>query len=119
MESFCQAGERVEQRDPIRLVAASAITETDRRGKAQLFRSTQHFRGPFPLIVGPFPRTTESYMAAQQIDSVGPDRRFDSKRLRYPVCLVTDSEEPSGVGEHMLALAAILSRYISLFLLCY
>ena len=64
----------------------------------------------------------ESNMAAQEIHSVRPDRRSlcerKVKRPRYSVCLVTDSEEPSGVGEHMLALAAILSRYLRMLLVC-
>jgi glycosyltransferase involved in cell wall biosynthesis len=61
-------------------------------------------------------------MAAQRIDSVRPDRRSSrkqkGKRPRYSVCLVTDSEEPSGVGEHMLALAPILSRCLRVLLVC-
>jgi glycosyltransferase involved in cell wall biosynthesis len=61
-------------------------------------------------------------MAARETHSVRPDRRSPrerkGKRLRYSVCLVTDSEEPSGVGEHMLALAAILSGYLRILLVC-
>jgi glycosyltransferase involved in cell wall biosynthesis len=34
------------------------------------------------------------------------------------VCLVTDSEEPSGVGEHMLALIAVLRRHRRVVLAC-
>jgi glycosyltransferase involved in cell wall biosynthesis len=61
-------------------------------------------------------------MAAQETQSVPSDRRSScerkGKRLFHSVCLVTDSEEPSGVGEHMLSLAPILSRYLRVFLVC-
>ncbi len=61
----------------------------------------------------------EQIRAAQQIKQRDPHRQALSEGLDKPrICLFTDSLEPSGMGEHMLALATELCPAYEVSLIC-